>query len=61
VVKVELTSDAGEKMEDIKASVGDFHRKMKECVSENDLKAIHTGLVKLNKLFDLFLDSEVKE
>jgi DNA-binding MarR family transcriptional regulator len=60
VVKVELTADAEEKMEAIKTSVGDFHRKMKECVSEDDLKDIHTGLVKLNKLFDLFLDSEVK-
>ena len=60
VVKVELTTLAEEKMDSIKASVSDFHRKMRECVSETDLKDIHNGLVKLNKLFDLFLDAEGK-
>jgi hypothetical protein len=31
---------------------------MQECVCEADLQDIHIGLTKLNKLFDLFLDSE---
>ncbi|MFP3154411.1 hypothetical protein LQZ18_08275 [Lachnospiraceae bacterium ZAX-1] len=48
-------------MDSIKASVSDFHHKMRECVSEEDLKDIHTGLMKLNKLFDLFLDLEEKK
>jgi DNA-binding MarR family transcriptional regulator len=61
VVKVELTDGAEEKMDGIKTGVGDFHRKMRECVSESDLRDIHNGLVKLNRLFDLFLDSEGKE
>jgi hypothetical protein len=52
---VELTALAEEKMDGIKASVSDFHRKMRGCVSEDDLKDIHIGLVKLNKLFDLLL------
>jgi DNA-binding MarR family transcriptional regulator len=56
VVKVELTVQAEKKMGDIKSSVSDFHRKMQECVSADDLKDIHIGLTKLNKLFDLFLD-----
>ncbi|MDR1558429.1 MAG: MarR family transcriptional regulator [Clostridiales bacterium] len=58
VVKIELTTAAVKKMDGIKASVSNFHRKMRECVSENDLKDIHTGLVKLNKLFDVFCDLE---
>lgn len=58
VVKIELTAEATEKMGGIRASVGGFYQRMWECVSEEDLRAIHTGLVKLNKLFDLFLDGE---
>jgi DNA-binding MarR family transcriptional regulator len=61
VVKVELTACAEEKMDGIKASVCEFHRKMRECVSEIDLKDIHTGLVKLNRLFDVFFELEGKE
>jgi DNA-binding MarR family transcriptional regulator len=57
VVKIELTDEAAEKMDSIKASVSDFHCKMRECVSEDDLEDIHTGLVKLNQLFDVFLDA----
>ncbi len=58
VVKIELTAEAESKMDGIKGSVNEFHRKMRECVSEEDLRDIHTGLVKLNKLFDLYLNSE---
>jgi hypothetical protein len=29
---------------------------MRECVSEEDLKDIHIGLVKLGRLFDVFFD-----
>jgi DNA-binding MarR family transcriptional regulator len=61
VVMVELTGEARGKMEDVKASVSDFHRKMRACVSESDLKDIRTGLVKLNQLFDIFLDLEETE
>ncbi|MFP3153499.1 MarR family transcriptional regulator [Lachnospiraceae bacterium ZAX-1] len=58
VVKVELTAEAEAKMESIKASVSDFHRKMQECVSEQDLEDIRIGLAKLNELFALFLNLE---
>ncbi|GHU77980.1 MarR family transcriptional regulator [Clostridia bacterium] len=57
VVKIELTADAEQKMGGIKTIVSDFHHKMRQCVSEADLKDIHTGLVKLNALFDMFLDN----
>ena len=58
VVKIELTAAATEKMDGIKASVNGFHLKMRECVSEADLKDIHTCLVKLDRLFDVFFDLE---
>jgi DNA-binding MarR family transcriptional regulator len=58
VVKIELTDAAAEKMDGIKACVNGFHLKMRECVSESDLKDIHTGLVKLGKLFDVFFEVE---
>ncbi|MDR1540432.1 MAG: MarR family transcriptional regulator [Clostridiales bacterium] len=58
VVKIELTAAAAEKMGGIKASVNGFHLKMRECVSETDLKEIHTGLLKLNRLFDIFFEVE---
>jgi DNA-binding MarR family transcriptional regulator len=60
VVKVKLTVAAEEKMDGIKATIGDFHHKIREYISEDDLKDIHIGLVKLNKLFDIFFDMEGK-
>jgi DNA-binding MarR family transcriptional regulator len=56
VVKIELTDEATGKMNGIKESVNSFHLKMRECVPEDDLKDIHTGLIKINKLFDILLD-----
>ncbi|MDR1893388.1 MAG: MarR family transcriptional regulator [Spirochaetales bacterium] len=55
VVKIELTAEAIEKMGGIKATVNNFHLKMRGCVSVADLRDIHTGLIKLNRLFDIFL------
>ncbi|MBC3798389.1 MarR family winged helix-turn-helix transcriptional regulator [Acetobacterium tundrae] len=54
VVKVELTDDAKHKMAEIKASADAFYKCIEENVSQKDFEEINTGLVKLNKLFDLF-------
>ena len=57
VVNIELTDDSRLKMNAIKASVDDFNRKMQENVSQKDIEDIYTGLVKLNKVFDMFLEN----
>jgi len=54
VVNIELTKDARCKMVGIKASVDDFYKRIEENVSQKDFEDINTGLVKLNKLFDMF-------
>jgi DNA-binding MarR family transcriptional regulator len=56
VVQITLTSESEEKMDEVQESVNEFHAKMIACVSNDDLADIRTGLIKLNKLFDLFLE-----
>jgi len=54
VVNIELTDAARCKMVDIRTSVDTFFRRIQENVSQQDFEDINTGLVKLNKLFDMF-------
>jgi MarR family transcriptional regulator, organic hydroperoxide resistance regulator len=56
VVNIELTDNARDKMDGIKALVNNFYKKVQENVSQKDIEDIYTGLVKLNKLFDMFSD-----
>jgi len=53
VVNIELTDDARSKMVDIKTCVDDFYKTIEENVSKQDFEDINSGLVKLNKLFDM--------
>ena len=53
VVNIQLTDSARCKMVDIKACVDAFYRRIEENVSQKDFEDINTGLVKLNKLFDM--------
>ena len=54
VVNIELTKNARCKMVAIKVSVDDFYKRIEENVSQKDFEDINIGLIKLNKLFDMF-------
>lgn len=56
IVIIELTGEAVSKMDEIKASVNELNLKVSECVSQQDLEVICTGLGKLNTLLDLLLE-----
>ncbi len=56
IVIIELTDEAVFKMDEIKASVNELSTKVNECVSQQDLEVICTGLAKLNTLLDLLLE-----
>ncbi len=57
VVNIGLTDAARCKMDDIKDRVKGFYKKIQENVSQKDIEDIYTGLVKLNKLFDMFFEN----